>query len=71
MAEQEAVTPVPKSPATREDPAQLLQDWGRYLTSATDTAEVFTRQKPLVALLLAFLAGLLFNGLVSMIFRRK
>ena len=69
MADEQAVTPSTKP--NREDPAQLLQDWGRYLTSATDTAEVFTRQKPLVALLLAFVAGLLFNGLVSLLFRRK
>ena len=72
MAENDAVTPAaPSPPAHREDPAQLMQDWARYMTRALDGAEVFARQKPLVALALAFVAGVVINGLLSLLFRRK
>ena len=72
MADETSVAPAPPQAQTpREDAAQLLQDWGRYATRAVDGAEVFARQKPLAALVLAFVAGLLFNGLLNLLFRRK
>ena len=59
------------SPPPREDMGLLLQDWGRYVTRAVDGAEDLARKKPLAAILLAFLAGVLFNALMGALFRRR
>ncbi len=55
----------------REDMGVLLRDWGRYVTGAVDGAEDLARKKPLAAILLAFLAGVLFNALMGALFRRR
>ena len=67
---------VPAPPAngsqqSKEELGVLLQDWGRYVTRTVDGAEELARKKPLAALLLAFLAGFLFNALVGALFRRR
>lgn len=55
----------------REDGARLVADWERFLTRAVDGAEGFARQRPLAAILLAFVAGFVVNALLSALFRRR
>lgn len=70
MENPEAPAALP-APGGREDPAALLKDWTRYATRAVDGVETFTKQKPLAAVLFAFVAGLILNALISALLRRR
>ena len=54
----------------KETAATLLSDWRKLVTSALDETEHFTKDKPLVALAASFTAGVVFNELMSALFRR-
>jgi hypothetical protein len=79
MAEQRDTTRTepPKKPAAigdgqKEETAQtLLNDWRRLLTAAVGETEKFTKEKPLVALTASFAAGVVFDELLSALFRRR
>ena len=50
-----------------ESAAKLLSDWRKILSRVVDEAETFTREKPVVGLTAAFLAG----AFLSSFFRRR
>jgi len=50
-----------------ESASKLLSDWRNILCSVVDEAESFTREKPVVGLTAAFLAG----AFLSSFFRRR
>jgi hypothetical protein len=51
--------------------ASLINDWRKLLTHAVEGTEHFTKDKPLVALGLSFTAGMIFNEVMSALFRRR
>lgn len=55
----------------KDTAAQLIADWRKLLTHAVDGTEQFTKDKPLVALGLSFTAGMIFNEVMSALFRRR
>jgi hypothetical protein len=57
----------PKPDPFSESAAKLLADWREILTRAVDEAETFTREKPAVGLIAAFLAG----SFMGSFFRRR
>jgi hypothetical protein len=50
-----------------ESASKLLSDWRKILSRVVDEAETFTREKPVVGLTAAFLAG----TFLSSFFRRR
>lgn len=63
---------MPEETVTKKDTAaRLLDDWRTLLTSAVDNTEQFAKEKPLVALGLSFTAGIIFNEIMSALFRRR
>lgn len=61
-----------ETPTQKKDTAaQLIEDWRALLTSAVDNTEQFTKEKPLIALGLSFTAGIVFNEIMSALFRRR
>jgi len=50
-----------------ESASKLLSDWRKILCRIVDEAETFTREKPVVGLTGAFLAG----AFLSSLFRRR
>lgn len=50
-----------------ESVSKLLSDWRKILCRVVDEAEIFTREKPVVGLTAAFLAG----AFLSSLFRRR
>jgi len=50
-----------------ESASKLLSDWRKILSRVVDEAETFTREKPVVGLTAAFLAG----AFLSSFFRRR
>ncbi|MCC6807530.1 MAG: hypothetical protein IT381_08905 [Deltaproteobacteria bacterium] len=67
----EAKTQVPKQPKAAETAASLINDWRVLLTQATEETERFTKEKPLIALAASFTAGMVFNEIMSALFRRR
>ncbi|MEW5849400.1 MAG: hypothetical protein AB2A00_11330 [Myxococcota bacterium] len=59
------------SQATQESAASLIQDWRVALTKMVDETEKFTKDKPFVAIGAAFTAGVVFNEIMSALFRRR
>ena len=55
------------SPDPCESASKLLSDWRKILSRVVDEAETFTREKPVVGLTAAFLAG----AFLSSLFRRR
>jgi len=50
-----------------ESASRLISDWRKILCRVVDEAEILTREKPLVGLTAAFLAG----AFLSSLFRRR
>ena len=57
----------PKPDPFCESASKLLSDWREILCRAVDEAETFTRAKPAVGLIAAFLAG----SFMGSFFRRR
>jgi len=58
-------------PAKPDSLERLMQDWRTIFNQAIDETEKFTREKPMIALFGSFAAGVIFNELMSAIFRRR
>ena len=68
------------SPAAAEAPASkskvetlegLVTDWRKLFTKSLDGTEKLARERPWVVLIIAFVAGVLFDELLRAIFRRR
>ena len=64
MADEPATSP------QKDSASSLLREWRQLLTQAADESERFAKERPIVALVVAFIAGVVFNALVSALFRR-
>jgi hypothetical protein len=67
-------TPSPAPPAPQgklETLESLVGDWKRLTASSLDGAEKFAKEKPWIALIVAFVAGVIFDELLRALFRRR
>lgn len=48
----------------REQAREVLEEWRAWLTGALDTVESFAREKPVAALGISFLAGVILSALL-------
>jgi hypothetical protein len=55
----------------KDTAAALIDDWRKLLTHAVENTEQFTKEKPLVALAASFTVGMIFNEIMSALFRRR
>jgi ElaB/YqjD/DUF883 family membrane-anchored ribosome-binding protein len=68
------MAPPTTSPAPQgkvETLESLVGDWKRLLSSSVDGAERFAKEKPWIALIIAFVVGVIFDELLRALFRRR
>ena len=58
-------------PHKTETLESLVGDWKRLMSTSMEGAEKFAKEKPWIALVIAFLVGVVFDELLRALFRRR